>query len=166
MNLSKKTSNDLINTDVYQRHELEQIAKQKYDEAISDMRSSGNYRESEIRNIEKAQILVEAVEDVRQHAEHMSYIRHSPSRYEHVGSKVARNIKVQKSANRRTRKERQHAAESSAFKAERLESPYKWRVEDTYIKASNTSLKKKAKKHNFQPESHNVTPSFQSPSAF
>jgi len=90
----------------------------------------------------------------------MNYVRHSPSRYEHVGSKVARNIKVQKSANRRTRKERQVAAESSAFKAERFESPYKWKVEDTYIKPSITSIKKKSKKHNFQPETHNVTPSF------
>jgi hypothetical protein len=70
------------------------------------MRSSGHYRESEIRNIEKAQIIAESVHDVRQHADYMNFIRHSPSRYEHVGSKVARNIKVQKSANRRTRKER------------------------------------------------------------
>jgi|LauGreDrversion4_2_1035121.scaffolds.fasta_scaffold1364565_2 hypothetical protein len=90
----------------------------------------------------------------------MNYVRHSPSRYEHVGSKVARNIKVQKSANRRTRKERQQvAAESLGYKAERFESPYKWKVEDTYIKPI-TSTKKKSKKHNFQPETHNVTPSF------
>ena len=82
------------------------MAKQKYDEAISDMRSSVHYRESEIRNIEKAQIIAESINDVRQHADYMNYVRHSPSRYEHVGSRVARNIKVQQSANRRTRKER------------------------------------------------------------
>jgi hypothetical protein len=107
------------------------------------MRSSGHYRESEIRNIEKAQIIAESLNDVQKHADYMNYVRHSPSRYEHVGSKVARNIKVQKSANRRTRKERQNAAESQAFKAERFESPYKWKVEDTYMKASITSVKKK-----------------------
>lgn len=79
------------------------------------MRSSGNYRESEIRNIERAQIIATAIDKVQEQADYMNYVRHSPSRYDHVGSKVARNLKVQKSANRRTRKERQNAAES-AFK--------------------------------------------------
>lgn len=91
------------------------MAKVKYDEAISDMRSSGHYRESEIRNIERAQIIATAIDKVHEQADYMKYVRHSPSRYENVGSKVARNLKVQKSANRRSRKERQNAAES-AFK--------------------------------------------------
>lgn len=56
------------------------------------------------------------MDKVQDHADYMNFVRHSPSHYDHVGSKVARNLKVQKSANRRTRKERQNAAES-AFKA-------------------------------------------------
>ena len=77
------------------------------------MRSSGNYRESEIRNIERAQIIATAIDKVQEQTDYMNYVRLSPSRYDHVGSKVARNLKVQNSANRRTRKERQNAAESA-----------------------------------------------------
>ncbi len=77
------------------------------------MRSSGTYRESEIRYIERAQIIATAIDKVQEEADYMNYVRHSPSRYDHVGSKVARNLKVQKSANRRTRKDRQNGAESA-----------------------------------------------------
>jgi hypothetical protein len=97
------------------------------------MRQTGHYRESEIKKIERAQIIAEAMDDVKQHADYMSFVRHSPSRYDHVQSKVARNLKVQKSANRRTRKDRHNVVAESAYKAEKASS-YKWQVEDTYLR--------------------------------
>ena len=137
---------------------MERVAKRNYDEALSEMRSSGQFREAQIAKIERAQIVAGAMEDVRQHAEYMNFVRHSPSRYEHVQSKVARNLKVQKSANRRTRKDRQTTVTDSAYKAEKASS-YKWQVEDTYLRPTQ-SHKKVPKKHNFHADTYNVTPSF------
>ncbi len=44
---------------------MEREAKRNYDDAVSDMRFSGRFKESQIAKIERAQILVESMNDVK-----------------------------------------------------------------------------------------------------
>lgn len=92
---------------------MELQSKHDYDKTIDYMRESGRYTEKEIFQFKKAAIIKKSVEDVNHRADYQDFVRHSPSRYDNVKSKVARNLKVQKSVTRRSRKERKQAFESA-----------------------------------------------------
>jgi len=80
------------------------------------------YPERDIIDLTRSVIVKKAMDEVKEYADYQSYTRRHPERYEHVQSKVARNLVVQKSANRRTRKDR--------GSQERGSSGYKWTYEE------------------------------------
>jgi hypothetical protein len=62
--------------------------------------------ESEVRQALKAAVVHKARGLVKERAQYAETVRRSPERYGHVQSKVKRNLNVQKSVNRRSRKQR------------------------------------------------------------
>jgi hypothetical protein len=78
------------------------------------MRQSG-YDEREIKELTRSYILKKAVHEVQEYADYQRHVRRSPERYDQVQSKVARNLKVQKSVNRRSRKDRGGAYHGSSY---------------------------------------------------
>jgi hypothetical protein len=67
--------------------------------------------ERELREIERSVIVSKALENVKDHADYQRVVRVSPKRYSHVQSKVARCLKVQSNATKRTRKVRQDSGD-------------------------------------------------------
>ena len=113
--------------DAHERAELEAQSKEIYDHQIDELRHNG-YDERKIRELTRAVILKKSVDEIKEYADYQKYVRKSPERYEHVQSKVARNLKVQKSSNRRTRKERVGPNQDST--SQNRASEYKWTYEE------------------------------------
>ena len=57
------------------------------------MKNSG-YGDSEIRELQRSFIVRRAVDECKEYADYQRHVRKSPERYDHVQSKVARNLKV------------------------------------------------------------------------
>lgn len=89
--------------DVYERAEMESQAKYQYDAQIDAMRRSGDYNTREVKEYERSIIIQKSIDNIRDRADYLQFVRSSPKRYDHVESKVARCLKVQKKVNRRTR---------------------------------------------------------------
>lgn len=101
-----KDTAHFLNTisDAYERAEMESQAKHDYDQRIDALRNNKYADEDDVHNFEKAEIIKRSVDKIFERATYQSHVRRSPERYDHVKSKVARCLKVQKSVNRRTRK--------------------------------------------------------------
>jgi hypothetical protein len=84
---------------------MESQARHEYDQKIDALRH--NLNDDDVHDYEKAEIIKKSVDKIFERATYQSHVRRSPERYDHVKSKVARCLKVQKSVNRRTRKQRQ-----------------------------------------------------------
>ncbi len=52
----------------------------------------GGYDEREIRELTRSYIVKKAVDEVHEYADYQRHVRKSPERYNHVQSKVARNL--------------------------------------------------------------------------
>ena len=106
---------------------MESQAKSQYDYRVEQLRQGG-CDEREIRELTRSVIVKRAVDEVKDYADYQRYVRKSPERYDQVQSKVARNLKVQKSVNRRTRKDRGGPSESNG--SQNRASQYKWTYEE------------------------------------
>lgn len=121
----------------------------------------GHLSESEVQEISRSVIVAKAVDECRQYADYQNFVRRSPSRYDNIGSKVARNLEVRKSVTRRSRKERANGGVASSEA-----KPFVWRYEDNYLGSGRSSKKQQKKRKSPSPvymrynPDDNVTPTF------
>lgn len=83
---------------------MESSAKHDYEQRLDALRQCDNVTAKDVHDFEKAEIIQKSVEHIMGRASYQNSVRRSPDRYDHVKSKVARCLQVQKSVNRRTRK--------------------------------------------------------------
>jgi hypothetical protein len=105
---------------------------------MRELREKEHLSDSELREVSRSVIVAKAVDECKQYADYQNYVRKSPSRYDKVESKVARNLEVRKSVTRRSRKER--AANASEAK------PFVWRYEEHYLGSGRSSKKSKKRR--------------------
>jgi hypothetical protein len=161
---------ELFKLDAHERAEMESQAKSHYDYQLEQMRQSG-YNEREIKELTRSYILKRAVDEIHEYADYQRHVRKSPERYDHVQSKVARNLKVQKNVvnSRRSRKDRSgHTGPQYADSPSQQNraSEYRW----TYEEFANPPKRSKSPKYKSskyykqfleqQQQYTNVTPSF------
>lgn len=90
--------------DPFERAELESQAKLDYDQRLEALRLRGDLSEAALRHFERSVIIEKSVKHCKERATYQGNVRRSPERYDHIKSKVARCLQVQKSVSRRTRK--------------------------------------------------------------
>lgn len=91
--------------DAHERAEYEELVRDDYEKTIHDLKQQEGITEDDIKDFEKAQIIVKSIEFVKVRAEHQAEIRKgASSNFHHIKSKVARCIKVQKKVAKRSKK--------------------------------------------------------------
>lgn len=83
-------------SDAQERVEQEEWAKEDFERELNFLKSREGVTQREIEQFKKSAIIKKSVEMVKMRAQHQAAIRHSPTRYSTVKSKVARCINVQK----------------------------------------------------------------------
>jgi hypothetical protein len=91
--------------DAHERAEYDEIAREDYQQTMKELKEQEGITEEDIKDFEKAQIIIKSIEFVKGRAEHQAEVRKSQGKnlYQ-VKSKVARCIKVQKKAAKRNKK--------------------------------------------------------------
>jgi hypothetical protein len=88
---------NLSRIDAQERAEYEELVRDDYERTIQELKQQEGITEDDIKEFEKAQIIVKSVEFVKVRAIHQAEVRKGAgNNFHHIKSKVARCIKVQK----------------------------------------------------------------------
>lgn len=87
--------------DTMEKDLIAKLAKTEYEQQLHELEDA-HATQKDIEEFKKAQLLQKSMNEVKKRAQEQDRIRHSPSRYKQVKSKVSRCLKVQKKAKYQT----------------------------------------------------------------
>lgn len=94
----------LISLDAQEKAEQDDWAKEEYEREIDELKHQEGVTTADIDQFKKSAIIKKSIENVKMRAQQLAAVRHSPTRYQNVKSKVSRCIKVQKKTAKKNKK--------------------------------------------------------------